>query len=227
MSEFYNIIGDRCELERFVEWLPNSADDEQYYVQLMARKKYLPDHPALQYDKTMLKRFTTTKERLINKIEQCEVKVGCYLGKDNIPVPQESLALYISPSPRSFRKAAFKTIAEFSRKLMNDEYINPRQEVMNILQTASTKDGYHVFDIDNTDRENLYSVMEIVGGHCNVIQTRGGYHLLVIPGNVPVDKVGKDWYPKLKKVADVTGDALSPIPGTIQGGFIPRLIYTK
>jgi hypothetical protein len=34
MTEFYQIIADREELQKFVDWLPETQDSEQYYMTL-------------------------------------------------------------------------------------------------------------------------------------------------------------------------------------------------
>lgn len=227
MIDFYKIIADETALKEFIEFLPDTNDSEQYYVSLFARKKYMPDHPALKHDKQQLRRFTSNKYRLFNKIQQLETKVGTYLGHNNIPVPQESLALYITPSPRDFRRISFKTIEVFAEKLRKNEYINPRQEVLNICQTTGIEDSFHVFDIDSKDHK-LSQAREIIKDNCHIIETRGGYHIWVNPKSmkelVSSGQVKNTWYPDLKKLSDVTGNAMSPIPGTYQGNFIPKLI---
>lgn len=224
-KECYKIIADREELQKFINWLSPTKDSEQLYCTLFSRKKWYPDHPALKSDKTMLSRWTSTKERLINKIEQKETKVGTYLGHNDIPVPQQALGCYITPSPRDFRQVAYKTIQTFAEKLGKDEYINPRQEVMNIIQTSPVKDKFHVFDIDSDNISQMFELRDMLDGRCNIIKTRGGFHFIINPSELKDQNVPKDWYNRMRSVADVTGDALCPIPGCWQGGYIPRLIH--
>lgn len=109
-------------------------------------------------------------------------------------------------------------------------YVNcriPRQEIMNIIQTSPIKDKFHVFDIDSTDEEQMFRLRDMLDGRCNIIRTRGGYHFIINPSELKDQFVPKDWYNQMKAVADVSGDALVPIPGTFQGGFIPRLIHVS
>ena len=56
-----------------------------------------------------------------------------------------------------------------------------------------------------------------------VLQTRGGFHLLVDPHKV---KCKINWYNYLTGFAscDVSGDNLIPIAGCTQGGYIPKLL---
>ncbi len=56
-----------------------------------------------------------------------------------------------------------------------------------------------------------------------ILETRGGYHVLIKLSLIP-DDIKKTWYNKLASLADVVGDTLIPIPGTFQGGFMPRFI---
>ena len=71
----YQIISDETALQNFINWLPELQDNEKYYVSPFARKKYA-ENRAQGNDKTQLKRFTSNKERLIDKIKQLEIPVG-------------------------------------------------------------------------------------------------------------------------------------------------------
>ena len=101
----YSIINDIRLLTDFVDNLPELAENETYYLCLFARKKYCQDL-IKSNDKTQLKRFTSNKERMIDKIKQLQCEVGSYKIKDKI-VPQEALVLYINPNPRCMKKATF------------------------------------------------------------------------------------------------------------------------
>ena len=225
MSNFYEIIADEKELDKFLEIIPETNDFNQVYWALFSRKKYLPDHPALAYDKTQIRRGTATKERLKSKLKQLECRFGGYVGKDNIPLPQESLALYVSPAPRDMRRATLRCIKSFADLLEKGNSFNPHQEVLNVVQTTSGAVKYHIFDIDNRSEDNLTFACNVVDNKCKVIETRGGFHLLINSNDVesysPTWR--KDWYKTLKDTSDVVGDCLTPLPGCWQGGFIPKL----
>jgi hypothetical protein len=93
----YQIIKDETLLREFINWLPELESGECFYVSLLARSKYLENKALLKTDKASLKRFTANEKRfLLNKIKQLEVEVGAYKHGD-LPVPQEALALYITP----------------------------------------------------------------------------------------------------------------------------------
>lgn len=227
-AEIYEIIKDEEALINFINWLPDCAPVEQYYVSLFARKKYCVN-PAVKHDKAQLRRFTSTKERLIGKIRQLECRVGAYCGENELPIPQEALALYMSPNPRDLQKSVIKGIKVFA-DMIDSNWIacpNPRQEIMTVIQKTKSRTHFHIFDIDSKDENNLTKAMNFVDGFCTVIETRGGYHLLVHQSHVEngffIEK--RDWYFKLKEMSDVSGDALIPVVGCVQGDFVPRFKY--
>lgn len=178
---------------------------------------------TLKSDKSQLKRFTSNKERLIDKIRQLECKVGSY-KQDGIGIPQEALALYISPNPRNNYKATIKGIQRFAQLIENqNQNFNPHQEILSVIQqTAGTK-KWVIFDIDTKEIskpeiENILGTSEFL-----FLETRGGFHVLVEPNKIPKSH-SKTWHQNLSKISDVRGDCLIPVPGCCQGGFIPRFV---
>src|SRR5690606_18630002 len=105
----YQIIRSLASLQDFVDWLPELMPGEVYYLSLLARAKYSEQLGRVKSDKAQLKRFTSDKSRLIDKIAQLECEVGSYKLK-GIPVPEEALALYITVNPRSMTRAAKSSV---------------------------------------------------------------------------------------------------------------------
>jgi hypothetical protein len=232
----YEVIKDEKLLRDFIEWLPDTTASEQYYVCLFARSKYCKDITHIKSDKAQLKRFTSTKERLFDKIRQLECPLGSYkqykTGKgETIDIPQEALALYITPNPRDLWKATKASIY----KLLNcidstNVNVNPHAEVMSEIQKAKGKTRYVHFDFDNTDPVLLNQEIGDVCRYVNtealtLLKTRGGIHVLVDPTKVDMAH-RHTWHQKISNIASVdqTGDNMIPVVGCTQGNYIPHFI---
>jgi hypothetical protein len=222
----YKIITDENKLKQFIKWLPELNDGECYYVCLFGRSKYAPEGIKLTADKQQLKRFTSTKEFLFEKIKQLECEVGCYKQR-HVGLPQEVLALYITPNPRSYEKAAKESLKKFADLVVNKyNGYNPHQEVLSQIQVAVSRKIYFDLDFDDTTIEKMKLLIENrINPDClTYIKTRGGFHLLI-----ELEKIEnywkKTWYNDLTSLegCDVRGDNLMPVPGTYQGGFTPEL----
>lgn len=220
----YSIIKDEKLLKEFIEWLPELKRHEMYYVSLLGRNKYCKD---LKTSKAQLKRFTSNKEYLFDKIKQLEVEVGSYKF-DKIAVPQESLALYISPNPRDLIKATKKSLKVLLDKVL-EEYngYNPHQIVMSSIQESSSKRRYMDFDYDNVDIDNLVvEIKKILNFDAvKILKTRGGCHVLVDIKKISPKHMNR-WYENMASIqgCDINGDCMIPVVGCTQGEFVPHFI---
>ena len=154
-----------------------------------------------------------------------ECALGSYTSKDQ-PIPQEALALYITPNPRSMQLATKKALIRFAELITKDyNGYNPHQEVLSELQKAVARKIYFDLDFDEVD---LVKTLKEVYQHINrdavhIVKTRGGFHLLVELAKI--DKgLAKSWHQGLSSIegCDVRGDNLLPVPGCVQGGFVPH-----
>lgn len=221
----YKIIKDERKLIKFIDWLPELKYDETYYVCLFARSKYCNNQ--IKTDKQQLKRFTSKKDYLYNKIRQLQIEYGAYKYRDK-DVPQEALALYINPNPRSFEKAARKSLKEFVYKV-TEPYngYNPHQLVMSNIQRCSSKKRFMDFDFDFVKYDFLVnSLKNVINDDAyKILKTRGGFHVLV-----EIDKINfkfkKSWYNSIRDIkgCDISGDNLILVVGCTQGDFIPHFV---
>ncbi len=229
----YQIIADETALCQFINWLPELEDHETYYVCLFSRSKYCTGITHVRSDKAQLKRFTAHKGNLLQKIKQLECGIGNYTVKDII-APQESLAIYISPNPRSLKQASLTGLKKLADLITKDyNGYNPHQEIMSEIQKAKSRTVFVDFDFDCDKR--VYSEIEdqifnIINKEAvNILHTRGGFHLLVEPKKITINL--NKWYIRICELLkmyssdnDNKGDNMIPIPGCFQGGFIPKLI---
>jgi hypothetical protein len=217
----YQIIKDENKLREFIKWLPELAENEKYFVSLFARKKYCEDK-IKSNDKTQLKRFTSNKERLFEKIKQLECEFGSYTLR-NIEAPQESLVLYINPNPRDMKKATFGLMKKCIDLLQtNGNGYNVHAEALSCIQKSKSKSHFCDFDIDTKDID-LSKLNDILPKETyDILETRGGYHLLVKTRLAPKTK----WHVAIREAFEVdqVGDQLIPVCGCYQGGYVPRFI---
>lgn len=225
----YKIIYNEEKLQQFINWLPDLLPNEQYYVTLLARKKYNPE-TGLKADKAQLKRFTSTKERLIQKIKQLELPLNLY-DSGNTIVSQDNLAIYITPNPRDLHQSSLVLMKEISERLIRkDNAINPHTLALNMIQTTTSRKIFFDLDIDFKIENHQQAIekfkldiADCINSDClTFIKTNGGLHCLINLQNINKE-YQKTWHPKVSQLScneyDVTmnGDNVLPIVGCIQG----------
>ncbi len=223
----YQIVKNETALRDFIAWLPDLQPDETFYCALFARNKYAKN-ANIKADKAQLKRFTSDKNRLFEKIKQLECEIGAYKTKNGDIIPQEALAVYINPNPRSYEKATKNALIKLVQ-LITQPYsgYNPHQEVLSAIQKAQSRKIYFDLDFDNVDASLTLPLIEAhINKDCvTILQTRGGFHVLI-----ELEKINplfnKTWYRNITslKGVDIAGDNMIPIVGCSQGGFEPHFI---
>lgn len=236
----YQIITDENVLNEFIEWLPRLGENEYYYGCLFARSKYAKNEdgsnrfPHIKTDKAQLKRFTASKKAdLIGKLRQLETAIGTYITKDGEPIPQEALAVYITPNPRNQMAAMFNLMKRLvDIQICDGTNYNIHQEALSAIQRSKSRTVYVDFDIDSSGvelEESIQYIRTCVNkAACTWLQTRGGVHVLIDP--IRVDPLfTKTWYKNIQSLKTVDkdsgNDTMIPVPGTYQGGFTPHF-YT-
>lgn len=220
----YKIILDEQMLREFIEWLPELAIGEKFYVALFARKKYCRDVKYIKTDKAQVKRFLANKKDLFNKIWQLEAPISSYVLGD-IVIPQESLALYISVNPRSLEQGTRQSLIKFANLLaLKYNGYNPVAEATSEVHKACSRKVWFDFDFDKADLDTTLSEVNQILSPANyrVLHTHSGFHLIVHLPSLD-KKISKTWYHGISNLpgCDIKGDNLLPVPGCTQGGFIP------
>ena len=230
----YQIITDENLLDEFISsFLKPCSPDETYYCCLFARSKYAKNEdgsnkfPHIKTDKNQLKRFLATPNTLKLKIKQLEVPFGAYITKDGEPIPQEALALYITPNRRSQKKAMFKLMKRLiDIQECNGQGFNINAEAISAVQKSKSKTDWVDFDIDSKDIDisSIENVLPL--GTYKILETRGGYHIMIDRDKVKKSNAPKNWYILLGQMFEIdqSGDNMIPMVGTYQGGFTPKFI---
>ena len=230
--EMYKVVIDSNEFNNFLEWLPPLEKEECHYVALLARDKYVRELGigTFNFDKHQGARFTTTNERLLLKLKQCETEVGNYAVK-GIEVPQQALAVYMTINPRSQTKAAKQLLKRLADVVCGGEKnVNVYQESLTAIHKSVGRRLFVDVDFDNVPLSPTVKMMsrDINADAVKILETRGGFHAVIRLAAIE-DKYVKSWYKSITSLegADIVGDTLIPIPGTYQGGFIPKLFDMK
>ena len=220
----YRIIADYKALDEFLEWLPSLEINECFYVALFARKKY---HHSAQNDKCNCTRFVaTTKEWLFRKLKGLERPYGSYANANGTFMEQEALAVYINVNPRNMYRAQNSLLKRLADTITAKHvHMNPASMALSEVQKSCGTKYYIDFDFDGVEFDYIQPELDnIIPNAYTLIHTRGGFHVLVNKECVRPN-MKKSWYNLVKGLygCDVSGDSIVPIPGCVQGDFVPKL----
>lgn len=222
-AEIYSFIHDAEQIKRFARLIDSST--KLHHLYLCARPKYQStDDTRLKHNKYMSPRtiFSHTPEELVNVVHRYELEVGAYQS-DGKPLPPESLVVYCSTNARDGKKAAKKLVTEIVENAFTDDgdYFNHLYSRFTSC-VMSSKEGTRLVTVDIDDKKQYPEVKEFLDSIPlvpeAVIETRGGYHVLL-----PIHPRLPDVYKKYSKIHEM-GDISCPIPGTYQGGFPVRFV---
>jgi len=224
------IIKNEQQLQEFIDILPDLQHNEKFYLHLQVRKKYTKKIKNADKVRPALQRFTAHKDEIIDKLRQLEVPNGVYRTRSGEIVPEEGMVMYIMPNPRCMVAASYKTIKELTDNLFlysqdNKRRVNPCNIALHAIHTSKSRSCFVHFDVDDvSDYNDLFILEKIVGNKdaVHIIKTKGGAHVLIKPELVTTKN---NWYQEIVKTFEVdqSGDIMTPIPGCIQGDFVPQL----
>lgn len=241
----YTLVTNEKNVKEFIDWLPDLGDNQCYFLCLLARNKYTEvSIKTIQ----LAKKVITNKLLLLDVIKRLEIPTGYY--KQNIidketEIPQEAMSVYIHITPRDLKEATKQTAKECINRVFDyTGKFRPDQIALSSIQNCrapkSNLDRYYVgFDIDTKDvdiskiDQCLPKYTEYGSEVYRVLETRGGYHILVDPKAAKETMSSKhgsnyksNWYNVISRTfnVDSSGDQMIPVPGTYQGGFTPKFI---
>lgn len=223
----YKVIADESALREFLNWLPNIDSNEVYYAALTARSKYVKDLGlgTIISDRHQCSRIVTTKDRLYERIWRTEAPLNSYSVK-GVTVPQEALAMYINPNPRSLKNGRALLLKRAMDSLFHEQdNYDVSHDSISCIHKSISKKNFVDFDFDDVDLgETVLRIAEVINVDCvKIIETRGGFHALVKVNDVD-EKYKKSWYREMSELpgVDFVGDMMLPVPGTYQGMFVPK-----
>src|SRR5205809_284399 len=111
----YDFLRDERELECFAnKVLPEVTADECFILMLCARRKYLSEDEKAQLvlgeAASVRREIVSERAKLLHKVKELCVGSGLYKDRNGHPIPEHAFAVYITPNPRSYKKAAVQVI---------------------------------------------------------------------------------------------------------------------
>ena len=235
----YDLLPSPDDLRAFVgAVVPDLTDDEALLLFLNARAKYLSDDErrALAMPSTLILRreVIARKEQITERVAHFCIREGHYTDRDGRPIPEHALAVYLTPNPRSQRKAALATLKALADGLFEDRPLRVVRTAVSSLHTSVSRKTYLDLDLDLGDGDDLDGLLarvrEALGNTvAPVVHTRGGAHVLVETKTLD-PAVKKTFYREIQEISgamageiEIRSDTMVPVPGTRQGGAVVRL----
>ncbi len=236
----HDFLRDERELTAFAETvLPEVTADECFLLILCARRKYLTEEEkgslALGEAKPFRREIVVDRGKLLRKVKELCVRADVYADRNGRPVPPHAFAVYVTPNPRSYNKAAVATVTELVEGLAEGRPLPLDSIVKTQIHRAVSRKVYLDLDVDPAGGDDWQAVVAqaraILGETpTHVVRTRGGAHVLVQVQQLD-RAVKRTFYRQLQELAaglegliEVRGDAMVPVPGTTQGGAMPVLL---
>lgn len=227
--EIESLIYDEDEIRRFItNVLKPLEDDEVYILLLTARKKY---SSVISTSQEVVQRDiirNNDPERILRKIRKIANVRGIYADKNTgEDIPLDALVLYLLVDPRSMLKG----YREFVNTIQGWTYDSLKGESKNLeyyrrldvklfsaIHSSRSRSHYSVIDVDKKSHETLAEISRLLKEEIKwTTATHGGFHIIANKNK----NTGAIIYNEISKMQDVEilKNAMTPIPGTLQGGF--------
>ncbi|WP_372370544.1 hypothetical protein [Candidatus Uabimicrobium sp. HlEnr_7] len=243
----YNFIHCEQQLKQFCQQiLPPLEKDEVIVLFLKARKKYASE---LSSDKLLQRRVIKNYKLFMPKLKQFNCQIGSYQDNDEKNIPQNACVIYCTVNPCSTLTATKNLISLYSEYLFNlvkkpDQWSNILRiysTTANKIQSSRARKYYIDIDFDVVDKtlgkKYVQRFLDVISEvHHHIIETRGGYHILLLRSSL-TPEIGRKMHQKThildsegkKELGDkfeviINPETTIPVPGTKQGGFAVRII---
>jgi hypothetical protein len=227
------MLADLSEVRRFYHFVvPYLKDHECLLLLLAARKKYCPTLARSEevVAREVIRDNDWSKfKRKVKKITNVE---GIYVDKNGNEIPKEAFALYILLDPRDAVYAWIK-FQEETNKLFWQSYKNDKSALyqlkkldvrwFSVLHRTPSRKLYWLIDVDGKNENLLDSLLKWLDDHVIwVSETRGGYHIIVHCNHETQRILFRERLTEKFKDVELHKQVLTPLPGTLQGGFAVR-----
>lgn len=241
----HKFIHDEEQVRKFHDLLAPLKEDESYFVALGVRTKYMTKEERKAIcaaDKMMARKLVKNSDfkTYLRVLKSFEIPEDGYTSVTNETLPANVLAIYGNVNSSSGKLAYQHFNTEVTKLLVDgkDKRFSGLDSVlMTAYQTKATVTR-KLIDIDcDVPKEGLETVKLFVkefknkGAEVYVVQTRGGYHILVDKNTIKFnynetisiyDEVVKTKFGHAEVMYNKDGAV--PIPGTIQCGFKVKFV---
>lgn len=238
------MIYDDVELQKFLNILPDLENDEVYFISLAARKKYLTIEEQKEINLNHAEMFNRMVIRSKERIPRIITRLSGngYYSKNDMLYPDKCLVAYFNVNPTSmlaayqeFSNNMTKYVIELAKNknpIENHSMTKLRKldvELMNSIQRKRSRKTFIDIDVDTKDisiLNGMRNVFNINGVVYHVISTHGGYHILLVRSTISFNytKVVRDYNALTDSEVIVNSNEMIPMPGTMQGGHLVKLI---
>ena len=227
------LLKDLDSVKEFFEALIRPLKNDSVYIMLgIARKKYdetLSQSSQITFAREII--YKTSYLDLVKKIIRISATAE-YAVDNNKVIDLNSASIYFDLDHKSTLRG-YREFVDYYNKQVFEALFNPdfNTEIFRKMDTKlfshihsskAKNQFYLLLDVDKKDKllvkdllENYFDKHEIVW----VSETRGGYHIIVNKNQETSKVIHKVIKKKFEKYVEFPRKCLTPIPGTLQGGF--------
>jgi hypothetical protein len=255
--EFHKIIANDDELKDFLSKFAPRSKSHVAILQLIMREKYSEVKFSGKASQNVSTRVLSNDnvQNCYRKIFSMQAPVGSFtmLGTD-IEFPNGCSCLYMTINPRDPVKAMIKVNNNLVDHITNLAYLKDSSYmpcgminyVYSAIHGTVYEKTYVDLDIDTKDEAFMLKLkcflLEMWKSIEYIIETRGGYHILMSKSNVTKTQMTNLYaYSKSTEIMEenrqgkmckqtlmaIISDPMLPVAGTFQGGFVVKNVDIK